>query len=190
MSAIDERWEILIGKFIDGEISPAEQQLLEDELERNSEARVLLEQWQALQESSRAVVASRIQGPAGEPAEIFEQAWQRRQRISWRQVVGLKTGGHLRFVVGLAAGFLLGLVLHFVLVWTAIGSGESAGRPRVAQGTSLEAEATLAATRDSVRPVMRNVDWYGFTDDAGNQWLVSGVREGMVRPAAYYGDVR
>jgi hypothetical protein len=182
--------EILIGKFIDGEISPAEQRLLEDELERNSEAKALLEQLQVLQESSKAVVASRIQGPAGESAEIFERAWQRRNRSPRRRAVRVGIGGHLRFAVGVAAGFLLGLVLHFLLVWSGISPEEPAGPALIAKGTNPEVGTALAASPDELRPVIRNVDWYSFTDDAGNQWLVNGVREGRVRPAAYYGDVR
>jgi anti-sigma factor RsiW len=190
MSTIDERLEILIGKFIDGEISPAERRVLEDELSRNRRGRALLEQLQALRDSSREVVASEILGQGGESEDIFERAWQRHERTRWHRIVKVRADGHLRFAVGLAAGFLLGLVLHFVLVWTGAGPDEPAGRPPVARDINPEPEPTLATTRDSLRPVIRNVDWYGFTDDAGNQWLVEGVREGMIRPAAYHGDVR
>jgi anti-sigma factor RsiW len=190
MSTIDERLEILIGRFIDGEISPAERRALEDELSRNCRARVLLEQLQALRDGSRAMVASQIVGQGGESEEVFERAWRRHKKTAWRRLVEIRASGHLRFAVGLAAGFLLGLTLHFVLVWTGVGPDEPVGRPPVVRDVAPEPEATLAATRDSLRPVIRNVDWYGFTDDAGNQWLVEGVREGMIRPAAYQGDVR
>ena len=43
MSAADDRLENLIGKLLDGEISPAEQRLLERELEQDGQARELLE---------------------------------------------------------------------------------------------------------------------------------------------------
>jgi hypothetical protein len=33
------------------------------------------------------------------------------------------------------------------------------------------------------------VEWYGFTDRAGNQWLIEGFREGMAKPASYQGDL-
>ena len=31
----------------------------------------------------------------------------------------------------------------------------------------------------------RNVDWYRFTDEQGNQWMVEGLRENIVKPAVY-----
>jgi hypothetical protein len=31
----------------------------------------------------------------------------------------------------------------------------------------------------------REVDWYVYTDRAGNQWLIGGTHEGMVKPAVY-----
>jgi hypothetical protein len=37
--------------------------------------------------------------------------------------------------------------------------------------------------------IFRNVDWYSFTDKQGNQWLIEGLREDVVRPAAYSGDL-
>jgi hypothetical protein len=37
--------------------------------------------------------------------------------------------------------------------------------------------------------VTRQVEWYGFTDPAGNQWLIEGYREGVVKPASYHGGL-
>ena len=37
------------------------------------------------------------------------------------------------------------------------------------------------------RQITREVDWYVYTDRAGNQWLIEGTHEGMVKPAAYGG---
>jgi hypothetical protein len=39
-------------------------------------------------------------------------------------------------------------------------------------------------TQQSGVPVS-NVDWYRFTDENGNQWIVEGVRQNLVRPATY-----
>ncbi len=39
---------------------------------------------------------------------------------------------------------------------------------------------------DPAGDVVLNVDWYNFTDKQGNKWLVEGLRENMVKPAAYY----
>lgn len=186
MSATDDKLEILIGKLLDGEMSPAEQRWLDDELERNEEVRELLEQLRTLNACAREAVAAEIDDSASGPEEILQRAWQRRERPSWRRV--LRVDSHLRFAVGLAAGFLLGLVLHFALVWGDQPAGEPVG-PLAGPGNVPNVEYPTRNATSYSRPVMRNVDWYSFTDQTGNQWLVEGVREGSIQPAVYYGDL-
>ena len=36
-----------------------------------------------------------------------------------------------------------------------------------------------------LRQIQRVVDWYVYTDQDGNQWLIEGTREGMVKPPVY-----
>ena len=188
MRSMDDRLEILIGKFLDGELSPAEQRWLDEELERNEEARELLEQLQTISECGREVVTSGVIEQGRGPDEILERTWQRHKGTLWRRIV--RADGHLRFVVGIAAGFLMGLILHFALTW-----GSPAPEPRVAVDFNSPGrdyiDRGLGGAPGSSRtpPVMRNVDWYTFTDQTGNQWLVEGVREGSVLPAAYHGDL-
>ena len=191
MSMIDDRLEILIGKFIDGEISPAEQRWLDAELQRNEDARELLEQLRMLSECGRQVVTSEVLEQGKPPEEILQRTWQRHEGSPWRRVV--KADGHLRFAAGLAAGFLLGLILHFALVGGHTAGTDVVDRPPVARSAAVpvgtDYDETGEAARGYRRPVMRNVDWYGFTDRTGQQWLVEGIREGSVRPAVYRGDL-
>ena len=205
MSAADDRLEILMGKLLDGEISPAEQRLLERELEQNGQARELLEQLQALHECSRDVVTHDVLEGGADPGEVFERAWHQNKRSLWRRVT--QADGHLHWVVqtlrfafgeprlavGLAAGFLLGLSLHFVLVRGAGPAVDVPSRPRIAQGVSPgmnQPSGMAPAFEPGVpREITRKVDWYSFTDPAGNQWLIEGIREGMVKPVAYHGDL-
>ncbi len=197
MSIADDKLEILIGRLLDGELSPAEQRLLERELEHNGATRELLEQLRTLHECSREAVACEILGPGADPQEIFSRAWQQNKKSFWRQVI--KADGHLcrgfhsRFAVGLAAGFLLGLTLHFVLVRSSKPPADAPVRPPIARTIPVE-----RSEWDGLRPagearsygqITRNVDWYGFTDQRGNEWLIEGMREGVVRPAAYDGDL-
>ncbi len=203
MSIADDKLEILMGKLLDGEISPAEQRLLESELEHNAEARELLEQLRTLHECGREAVAGEVLRQGADPEAVFGRAWQQHKKSFWRRVA--RADGHLhggpralwaalgepRFAVGLAAGLILGLGLHFVLARGVEPPPAETMRP-IARNMSAGMDGW-----DRTRPVAgargageitRNVDWYGFTDEAGNRWLVQGVREGAVRPAAYYGD--
>lgn len=190
MSAIEDRLEILIGKLLDGEISPAEQRWLDDELERNEDARNLLAQLRTLSNCGRQVVAAEIHSGDSSPEEILQRAWQQHERPSWRRVI--RVAGHLRFAAGLAAGFALGLVLHFALVRGGVSVTAPVDPRAVAVNIPVQDATPDALDTGPVRyprPVMRNVDWYSFTDQTGNQWLVEGVREGAVRPAVYSGDL-
>ena len=190
MSMTDDKLEILIGKYVDGQATPIEQHLIEREMNQDPRARELYEQWRTLSELGREMVVDKIVKKGASPEDIFEQAWQRHKGSLWRRIA--KPDGHLRFAVGVAAGFLLGVILHFTLVWTNGTTGEVVSRrgPMVKDTVGpmredrKEANPSVAA---APRSVNRNVDWYGFTDEAGNQWLVQGVQEGRVRPAAYYG---
>lgn len=191
MSTTDDKLEMLIGKFLDGEISRPEQRWLDDELQRNEQARELLEQLQVVSECGRQAIASGIVEQGGSPEEMLERTWRRHQRSPWRRVV--KADGHLRFAAGLAVGFLLGVILHLALTWDDSGVTRSTARPvaerDVSIGGHLDRQAESFPVSSPSPSVMRNVDWYTFTDQTGHQWLVEGVREGMVRPAAYHGDL-
>ena len=191
MSMTDEHLELLIGKLLDGEIAPGEREVLEAELGQNHRAQELLEQLQTLRDGSREAIASRVLAVGAGPDETLQRARQGAKCVSGRRIA--VAGGHLRFAMGLAAGFVLGLALHFTLVW---GGGPQilpAARPPVATDTQPEATGNdgvfPVAFSETARPPVRKVDYYGFTDRQGNQWIVEGVREGVVRPAASYGEI-
>jgi len=190
MNMTEETLEILIGKYLDGEITPSEQQILQTELDRNPQAKELLEQLQDLHERSCEAVASEIIERGKEAGEIFEQAWQQRPVNPLRRV--LKMNGPLRFAVGLAAGLAIGLMLHFVLLFVSTQQSPDVPANIVAQDQGNQMDAGLTFPQPLMDPAgnaIRNVDWYSFTDNQGNQWLVEGLRENIVRPAAYYGDL-
>jgi anti-sigma factor RsiW len=198
MSIADDKLEIWLGRLLDGELSPAEQRALEQELEQNNRARELFEQLRTLHECAREAVTHDVIGRGADPDEVFGRAWQQHKKSFWRR--GAKADGHLRwglqtrffalggprFAVGLAAGFLLGLVLHFALTGGSKPSTDVQTRPTIAR--NLQVRTRPAPAPWPAEQVMRNVDWYSFTDDTGAQWLVQGIREGVARPAAYYGD--
>jgi len=191
MSTIDDRLEILIGKLLDGEISPSEQRWLDEELQRSDEARELLEQLRRLRECSRQAVLSQVIERGSGPEDILQRARDRQRGFARRYASGAE--GRLRFAVGLAAGFVLGLLLHFVLVAGDRGGAEQTTASPTARDVAPWAVRPAGAPEESrmnyPQPVIRNIDWYSFTDQRGRQWLVEGIREGSVQPAAYYGDL-
>jgi hypothetical protein len=191
MNMAQETLEILIGKYLDGEITPSEQQILQTELDSDPHAKELLEQLQALNDRSCEVVATQIIGRGKEAEEIFEQAWQRQAANPLRRI--LKVDGRLRFAAGLAAGLVIGLFLHFFMPLVSAPKGPEVPANMLAQNLDNQINSEqftyTQAPTDSAGDSLRNVDWYSFTDNQGNQWLIEGLREDTVMPAAYYGDL-
>ncbi|MHC4293429.1 MAG: anti-sigma factor, partial [Planctomycetota bacterium] len=110
--------EILIGKYIDGEITPSEQEMLDEELERDFEAREFIKQLQELDKQSRETVSSEVVGhgrdvSGRDVSDLFERAWQRCRNPFFSFLT--PASGWFRFATGLAAGLLIGIGLHFVL---------------------------------------------------------------------------
>jgi hypothetical protein len=192
MNMKQEILEILIGKYLDGEITPSEQQILQKQLDSDPRAKELLGQLRALHEQSGEAVASEIIGVGKEAGEIFEQAWRRQAANPLRRV--LKMDGRLRFAAGLAAGLVIGLFVHL-----ALPLGSTPQRPDIpaanvlALNTDNRTDAGQSAYPQGLTVpagnALRNVDWYGFTDKQGNEWLIEGLRENIVTPAVYYEDL-
>ena len=190
MNMTQEMLEILIGKYLDGEITPSEQQILQTELDSNPQAKELLQQLQDLHERSRQAVTSEILEAGKEAGEILKQAWQRQAANPFHRI--LKMDGRLRFAVGLAAGLAIGLILHFVLPFAPTPQSSDVPANIVAQNQGNQTDAELTFPQPLMDPVdnsLRNVDWYSFTDKQGNQWLIEGLREDTVTPAVYYEDL-
>jgi anti-sigma factor RsiW len=191
MSATDDRLDILIGRLLDGEISPAERRILDRELEHNAQARELLEQMRVLHDCGREIVESRVRQGGAAPEEIFERAWRQSRGSVPRRI--LRIGGWSRLAVGVAAGFLLGMAVHFVLVKNDRSLIDDTNSPPIARDASADRAVPDESWRKlqprTFDPVTREVEWYGFTDQAGNQWLIEGYREGMARPASYHGGL-
>ncbi len=210
MSDTLDKLEILIGKHLDGELSSQECGLLETELQRDRHAKELFEQMRLLHECSCGVVTHEVLGRGADPAEVFERAWQQNKRSFWRRIArgGLQRQGwrwgahadsHLRFAVGVAAGLLLGLAVHFVPLSHSRAPSTNPSQPLVGvdvpsgRGGQLEMGpqmpnngfgAPVVSVRSPANPrqVTRQRNWYIYTDRDGNQWLIEGIQEGMAKP--------
>jgi hypothetical protein len=186
MKMTEEMFEMLIGKYLDGEITPSEQRLLEAKLDSDPKASQLLEQFQNLHDRSCEVLGSELLEKGKSPQEIFQMAVQ--QSKPKRHHI-IKLGGWIRFASGVAAGLIFGLALHFNLLQKSTDKLKNPAPPEIAQSVKRLSEDILLGTQrmqnmPTVEPV-RNVDYYRFTDNQGNQWMVEGLRENIVRPASY-----
>jgi len=177
----EDMLEIMIGKYLDGQITHSEQQVLEAELDNNFRAKEFLQQMQDLHQCSREVIASEVLDRGKNAEEIFEQAWQHRKYPLIRII---KIGGGLRLAAGIAAGLVIGLALHFTIL-TRSTTPNIQREPAVAAISPDNAPDKNGQNLPSPQNVIRNVDWYTFTDENGDQWLIKGLRENTVRTAAF-----
>jgi hypothetical protein len=182
--------EILIGKRLDGEITPGEDRILEMELARDRRAAELFAELRDLHERSSELVASCILGQGRAPGDTIEQAWQRTEKPVRSRV---KRAGCVCGAVGVAAGFLIGLATQFVLPGASTPQEKSSAPVALVQKAgdpmNLEEPNFPGIPAGLMEDSIRNVDWYNFIDSQGNQWLIEGRRENGARPTAYYGDL-
>ncbi|OHB79847.1 MAG: hypothetical protein A2Z25_03640 [Planctomycetes bacterium RBG_16_55_9] len=188
-----EMLEMLIGKYLDSEITPSEQQLLDAELDRDPQVKELLRQMEDLHQSCNEVVACEIAGRGRKAEDVFEQAWREQVGCAKSILHTRRLMDYLRFAAGVAAGLIVGLGLHFTLPSDSKPQGKPVLPPALVQNTDnqtdMERPDLPSLLTDPAGNVFRNVDWYSFTDKEGNQWLIEGLREDVVKPAAYSGDL-
>lgn len=101
--------EILIGKFLDAEISPAEKQMLDAALERDQQAKDLFNQLKELDTLNQQAVTSEVIEKGRSAEDIFEDAWHERKRIRLPYMITAMASR--KFAAGIAAGLLLGIFL-------------------------------------------------------------------------------
>ena len=180
-----EMIEVLIGKYLDGEITPSEERLLEAEFDRNPKAAELLEQFENLHQRSSEVLSREFFEKGKSAQEIFQNALQQSQHHRHHTI---KLSGWIRFATGIAAGLILGLALHFILPLLSTANNKPVPPEAPKFAKKIDEQMLLGTPQIEQQPSgqpTRNVDWYKFTDQQGNQWMVEGLRENYVRPASY-----
>ena len=99
--------EILIGKFLDAEITPAEQRMLDDALEDDQHAQELFNQLRELHNINRQAVTANILEKGRSPEDIFEDAWQAKSKNPF--VRFSRHSGTFRIAAAISIGFLIGI---------------------------------------------------------------------------------
>jgi hypothetical protein len=185
-----EMFDILIGKYLDSEITPAEQALLDRELSRDEQARAMLDQFGRLDRIARQTVEEHVGNRGGSFETIFNRALAQhrpaRVKMAWIRRV--------RLPAAMAAGFLIGLLSIFLYATKRYEQNrpESALQPTspIAVKTAPVAESQNIGLPESVIPQpRRQADYYTFTDPRGGQWLIEKPRDNDVELAGYTGDL-
>jgi anti-sigma factor RsiW len=186
MNMANEMLDILMGKHLDGEITPDEQRLLDQFLAADETAREEFESFRRLHEQTRSAIGQVLDG--GRPMdEVFEAAWRksspaRRMRNRFFRREWALTAA------GLAAGLVIGFIIHAMIL--ASGVTPQPNRGAMVQNPAGQGALSPSEIQPSVIPVEnRNVDWYTVTEPSGDQWLLEGYRRQQVVPAMYYGDL-
>jgi hypothetical protein len=183
----EDMLEIMIGKYLDGQITPGEQRALEAELDSNFEAKELMIQLQGLHHQSRELIASEVLDSGKSADEIFERAWQQHKK---RPSFGIiKLSSSLRFAAGIAAGLVIGLVLHFTVLTKQSTPSDIQTGPIIVEKIPENEPNKNEQNLQSPQNVIRNVDWYTFTDKNGDQWLIEGLRENTVKTASFQDSI-
>lgn len=182
--------EVLIGKFIDSEITPAEQQLLDAELSRNPETRRLLEDLQSLRDQAKGMLRQELCGSSDSAAEVFAAAMRSDRSERAQHVKRGRAWGVAAALV--AACFIVGTGVNKLFFSEGIsgtqeGTGvKSSGEPGGGEGLVFNGDRKPGF--NPAKPVDRTIDWYTYTDADGVGWLMETYRHHRPRkvvPAAY-----
>ena len=185
----NEKFQILITKYLDGEIDPDENKLLQTHLDENPEARNLFMKMRQIHKESQDALSNEIMNESSAFDDIFENAWQHSDIFSANKPMRLNRLAN--FAAGLAAGLIISLTVYFVF------SPENSNitNPQIANvtdnGTSPRVMKIASPQLKTFprRPVTHNVDWYILTNEDGDKWLVEGHRDDMATPVIYHGNL-
>ena len=190
MKLDQETIELLMGKHLDGEISSAEARLLQTHLDRDTEARRLLDQLQGLHQSSQEAVTEAVLGQGRSAQDIIDAALQRSQ--GHRPLRLLRRWVFSQFAAGLAAGLL---IATGAAVWLNLNAGQEPPVDTAWRETGADPAPganrvpRLAGRTVPNAGIQRNIDWFVFPDKQGQYYLIEGLRENRrVTPAVYRGD--
>jgi len=193
-----ELTEILIGKYLDSEITPAEQQLLDRALKDDPDARRLLMEMEQLHEQAKRALAQEITDKGDSAEVIFERAWQQKKmQVFWK----VKLSRLSRTAATLAAGFFLGLGVYY-FAGQIPGPIDSPALVVTHTPTPPPGHTIADNTNDEKQPKMprawqeadptrmpQRLDWYSYTDPQGRQWLIEAPRNNAVTSANYDGTL-
>ncbi len=177
----EEMLEILIGKFLDSEITPAEQKLLDAELQSNPKAKNIFRQWQQLHEQTEQALTAEVLENGQSPQEIFRRAVTIHERNRWKR--RLRPSRWLPTVGALAAGLMLGIGLFSLMTDNASDHRTTPTRDepkmvmrekQTSPDPTTTAEESGPKLVEMMEPTPRNrpMEYYFCTDSDGVRYVV------------------
>ena len=203
-----EMLETLIGKYIDSEITPAEQRLLDEEMMDNPQARLMLQQFQQMHEQSRQLLTQEILPASDSPETVFNQALATEQRAVRTPNIFRSRWSNL--AASVAAALLVGLLGYAIYINRMPQPIQTSvnGDTKVAMDNSEVSENSTAVALadaenelpDATPRLLRDTnpskfshlpDVIVYTDTDGSQWMLEVVPENdaRVQTLAYQGDI-
>ncbi|MBI9019550.1 MAG: hypothetical protein JEZ07_20055 [Phycisphaerae bacterium] len=188
-----EYLEILIGKYIDGEITPAEELMLQDELHSNEASKNLFEQYIRFSQTAQQFVQAEVLDSGKDFNDIFNDAWQQSDhgshiRFSWPSA---------KFIGGLASGLAAGFMLALIVLTgqpsqprptNHIPGGEISNAAVTPTIPIINTQNNAIDAREIPKP-RQTVDYYYYTDDNGKQYIIENYRNSNVTNASYDGGL-
>jgi hypothetical protein len=185
MNNRDTDLEVLINRYLDGEISAREMENLRNRVDNDGQAKDLFEQMQQLHRSCQDMVQTYVLQPGRPVEDLIAGAWQGHNQ-------GHVWAGRVRrvvfspFVSGLAAGLLVGVFVHLALTHfrsIPVGSPDLiTASSAIPKGGTVIPTAREDALQDEALP---QVDVYYYKDTQGNLWVIPGLSQERVRTVAY-----
>jgi hypothetical protein len=187
MSDRDPHLEVLINRYLDGEISAREMEDLRAMVDGDDEARDLFGQMQQLHHACQEAVQTHVLQPGLPVEDLIARAWEGR---TWRAWTGkAKRVVFSQFTYGLAAGLVVAVGAYLLLTsLQPSASTPGVGLRRLAApvnaGRQGEGMPTTLADETSQEERLPQVNYYSYTDSQGTQWIIEGVSEERVRTVA------
>ena len=189
----EELTEILIGKFLDSEITPAEQQLLEIELRKNPQSQKLLDELKQFHELTAQALDQELNESDASCEEIFQRASA--------QVPDPKNQRIIKFnlwqkVASIAAMLMIGFSVYLVVQSNQVTNvvPPTGGIP-LPPNTTTEIADNQGAQSLSTGPVQPvrygppGSDFYYVKSPDGTEWLIQNPPQNQIRRASYNGEI-
>jgi anti-sigma factor RsiW len=184
MSNHDPHLEVLVNRYLDGEISAREMEDLRALVDSDEQARDLFEQMQQLHHACQDAIQTHVLQPGRPMEDLIASAWEGQSSHAWTGRV--KRVVPSQFAYGLAAGLLIAVSVYLVSTGLGAASPAPAGVSGSVVASSGRTVPVTPASLDepSQEDALPRVNLYYYRDSQGTSWVIEGLSEERVRTVA------